>query len=85
VFFPNGDAGTRLEMRVRNVAFYPAYSGRPFADIGLLFLRSPAGAILPAALADRRPRRSPGEIVGFGDNGAGVSLVNQVGAVRLDH
>jgi len=84
VFFPTGDFETRLEMRVRNVAVHPAYGGRPFADLGLLFLSSPAGAILPAALADRRPGRSRGDIVGFGDNGAGVSLVKQVGAVRLD-
>jgi hypothetical protein len=81
VFFPEN--GPRLQMLTTGFVMHPEYRGRPHADLGLVFLSSPAGSILPARLAERRPRRRRAEIVGFGADGANVSLVKRVGTVKL--
>jgi trypsin len=83
VFFPTGDESVRLEMLARDFAVHPDYRARPFADIGLVFLSSPAGAILPATLAVQRPSSRRGEIVGFGVDGLRPPLVKRIGTVRL--
>jgi hypothetical protein len=81
VFFP--EQGPRLEMESDRFVVHPEYQGRPFADIGLVFLTSPAGAILPASLPVLRPRGRRGDIVGFGTDGADTTIEKRAGTVKL--
>jgi len=81
VFVP--EVGPRLEMLSSGFVVHPEYQGRPFADIALVFLSSPAGSILPATLPESRPRGRRGEIVGFGTDGGDFTIVKRVGTVKL--
>jgi transmembrane serine protease 9 len=81
VFFP--EDGSQLQMLTTGFVMHPDYRGRTHADIGLVFLSSPAGGILPARLAERRPRNRHAEIVGFGADASGPVLVKRVGTVKV--
>jgi len=81
VFFPGG--GARLEILARDWIVHPEYDGIAHADIALVDLGSPAGAILPAMLSDKRVRRGRARMVGFGVDGADTQLRKRVGSVTL--
>jgi len=76
--------GARLEVLASDWVMHPEYDGeRPYADIGLVFLSSPMGGIVPATLPSLRPTGRRGVLVGYGVDGADVSNVKRTGSIKL--
>lgn len=75
--------GSRIELHASEWVPHPEYQGRPHADIGLVFLSSPIGSILPATLPTARPTGRRGDIVGYGVDGADTRNTKRVGSLKL--
>jgi len=76
-------AGARIAVGAAEWAMHPEYGRRPHADIGLVFLRSALGGILPATLPNARPTRRRGELVGYGVDGADPANRKRAGRIKL--